>query len=168
MAHPAFIIERTKFGEFRFRLTAKNGQVILSSESYTTKDGCKNGIESVRKNAPNDDRYERKEAKNGQPFFNLRAGNNQVIGTSELYSSASGMNTGIESVKRNAPIADIEDTTVRELAPRPEPLKVGDTVLVRATVVAVDSTDKDYPITVRLEDGHEFDPAASDIKPDRK
>ncbi len=111
MAHPAFIIEKTKDGQFRFNLTAKNGQVILSSESYKSKTGCKNGIASVKKNSPDDKRYERKEAKNGQPFFNLRARNSQVIGTSEMYSSTSGMENGIESVKTNAPIAEVDDRT---------------------------------------------------------
>lgn len=112
MAHPAFIIDKTKDGQFRFNLTAKNGQVILSSESYTSKTGCKNGIKSVKKNAPDDKRYVRKESKKGEPFFNLRAGNSQVIGTSEMYSNKSGMENGIESVKANAGIAEIDDRTV--------------------------------------------------------
>lgn len=50
--HPKFEIYKDKAGEFRFRLKARNGEIIAASEGYVKKDGCKNGIESVRKNAP--------------------------------------------------------------------------------------------------------------------
>lgn len=53
--HPKFQIYTDKRGEFRFRLTAKNGQTIAVSEGYTGKDSCLNGVESVRKNAPDAD-----------------------------------------------------------------------------------------------------------------
>ena len=66
-----------------------------------------NGIESVKKNSADDARFERKEAKNGAPFFNLKAGNGQIIGKSEMYSSAAACENGIESVKKNAPDADV-------------------------------------------------------------
>ena len=49
---PKFEIYKDKTGEFRFRLKAKNGEPIAVSEGYVKKDSCKNGIESVRKNAP--------------------------------------------------------------------------------------------------------------------
>ena len=49
---PKFEIYNDKAGEFRFRLKAKNGEIILASEGYKTKASCENGIESVRKNAP--------------------------------------------------------------------------------------------------------------------
>ena len=52
MSHPAFVIKQAKNGQFYFNLTAKNGQVIASSEMYTTKSACENGIESVKENAP--------------------------------------------------------------------------------------------------------------------
>lgn len=106
-----FVIKLRKNGEFQFDLKATNGQVILTSEGYTTKAACLNGIESVKKNAPLDERYERKEAKNGAPYFNLKAGNHQVIGSSEMYSSVAARDNGIESVKRNAPEAEIVDET---------------------------------------------------------
>lgn len=48
--HPKFEIYFDKKGEYRFRLRAKNGEPLLASEGYTTKGGCKNGIESVCKN----------------------------------------------------------------------------------------------------------------------
>jgi len=104
-----FEIFKDKAGEFRFRLKATNGQTILASEGYKDKSGCNNGIESVKKNAPEDKRYERKQSSSGKHMFNLKAGNNQVIGTSELYESETARNNGIESVKKNAPEAKVVD-----------------------------------------------------------
>jgi uncharacterized protein YegP (UPF0339 family) len=106
-----FEIYQDKRGEFRFRLKASNGQNILASEGYKAKTGCTNGIESVQKNAPDDSRYERKETKSGKHMFNLKAGNNQIIGTSESYESVSARDNGIESVKKNAPEAKVDDLT---------------------------------------------------------
>ena len=101
-----FAIKKTNTG-VKFNLKAGNGQVIATSEVYTTEAACKNGIESVKKNAVEDARFERKEAKNGAPFFNLKAGNNEVIGVSEVYSSEAACKNGIESVKKNAPDAEL-------------------------------------------------------------
>ncbi|RYC67009.1 MULTISPECIES: YegP family protein [Spirosoma] len=103
-----FVISTRKNGEFQFNLKATNGQVILSSEGYSSASACENGIESVKKNAPDDDRYERKTSTNGKFYFTLKAGNGQVIGSSELYESESGRDNGIESVKKNAPDAEVE------------------------------------------------------------
>ena len=102
-----FEIFKDKAGEFRFRLKASNGQTILASEGYKDKSGCNNGIESVKKNAPEDKRFERKQSSSGKHMFNLKAANNQVIGTSELYESEAARNNGIESVKKNAPEAKV-------------------------------------------------------------
>lgn len=107
-----FEIYRDKAGEYRFRLKASNGQIILTSEGYKEKSSCQNGIESVKKNAPDDNRYERKESKAGKYLFNLKAANHQVIGSSESYSSASARDNGIESVKRTAPEASVVDLSV--------------------------------------------------------
>ncbi|MFC7526532.1 YegP family protein [Parapedobacter sp. GCM10030251] len=106
-----FVISTRKNGEFQFNLKAGNGEVILASEGYAAKTSALNGIESVRNNASDDNRYERKESKSGKFMFNLKARNGQVIGTSELYESAAGRDKGIESVKRNAPDATVEDQT---------------------------------------------------------
>lgn len=106
-----FVITTRSNGEFQFNLKAGNGQTILASEGYTTKAACENGIESVRKNAGDDDRYERKTSSNGKPFFNLKAGNGQVIGSSEMYESEASRENGIESVKKNAPDAEVDDQT---------------------------------------------------------
>lgn len=102
-----FEITKRKNGEFQFNLKAGNGEIILTSEGYTTLAACRNGAESVKKNAADDARYERKEAANGKPFFNLKASNGQVIGTSEMYSSVAAREKGIESVKTNSPKAEI-------------------------------------------------------------
>ena len=106
-----FEIYKDKAGEFRFRLKAGNGQVILASEGYKAKASCANGIESVRKNSQNDDRFERKETKAGKPRFNLKASNGQVIGTSETYESSKSCENGIASVAKNAPDAKVDDQT---------------------------------------------------------
>ncbi|EKF56414.1 hypothetical protein I215_02788 [Galbibacter marinus] len=106
-----FEINVDKGGKYRFNLKASNGQVILSSQGYTTKSACENGIESVKTNSQNDDLFERLEAKDGSPYFNLKASNGQVIGNSEMYSSSSGMENGISSVKTNAPDADVVDNS---------------------------------------------------------
>lgn len=107
-----FVIKKRTNGEYQFNLKAGNGEIILTSEGYNQKSGCENGIDSVRKNAPDDHRYERKVSANHKHFFNLKAANGQVIGTSEMYESESSREHGIDSVKHNAPSATIEDQTV--------------------------------------------------------
>ncbi|MDX1941535.1 MAG: YegP family protein [Saprospiraceae bacterium] len=102
-------IYQDKAGKFRFRLKSSNGQIILTSEAYESKAGCKNGAQSVITNAANDDRYERKESSNGKFYFNLRAGNNQVIGTSTMFESEAGMEGGILIMKKLASYATIEE-----------------------------------------------------------
>lgn len=104
-----FVISIRKSGEFQFSLKAGNGQVILTSEGYTSKAACENGIASVRKNAQDDSRYERKQAANGSPYFNLKASNGQIIGNSEMYESNAACENGIVSVKKNAPDATLSD-----------------------------------------------------------
>ena len=107
-----FVITTRKNGEFQFNLNAGNGQTILASEGYSTKASCENGIESVRKNSQDDSHFDKLEAKNGKPYFNLKAGNGQIIGTSEMYETEASRDNGIESVKKNAPDATIDDQSV--------------------------------------------------------
>lgn len=107
--HPKFQMFTGSNGKIYFRLTAKNGQPVLASQGYADKSGARKGIESVRKNAPNDDRYDRKTASNGQFFFNLTAANNQTIGTSEMYTTTASRDKGIASVQTNAPSAEVEE-----------------------------------------------------------
>ncbi len=106
-----FVITKRTNGEFQFNLKAGNGEIILSSEGYTTRAACDSGVESVRKNSQTDERYEKKTASNGKCFFNLKATNGQIIGTSQMYESESGRDNGIESVKKNAPEATVDDQT---------------------------------------------------------
>ena len=87
-------------GEYRFRLKAANGEIILASEGY-----------SVKVNAPIDARYARETSANDRHYFNLRAANHEVIGTSQMYRTAAGRENGIESVKANAPTAWVDDQT---------------------------------------------------------
>ena len=104
-----FVITKRANGEYQFNLKAGNGQTILSSEGYTTKAGCENGIESVRVNSQVDERFERKTSTNDKPYFNLKASNGQVIGKSELYESEAARDNGIESVQKNAVEASVEE-----------------------------------------------------------
>lgn len=105
----SFQIYRDSRGEFRFRLKAMNGEIILSSEGYSTKSNCISAIASVKKNATIDNQYEKKTSKNGMNYFTLKAGNNQIIGVSEMYSSKSGLENGIYSVKLIASTATVTD-----------------------------------------------------------
>ena len=105
------IFQSEKNKKFYFRLKAKNGQVILQSQGYADKSGCKKGIASVQKNAPKDGQYERKESSNGKFYFNLCAKNNEIIGSSQMYASKATRSNGIGAVKRVAPEATIADLT---------------------------------------------------------
>jgi len=110
---PQFEITRDSKGEFRFRLKSKNGQYILhSSEGYSTKQGCQNGIASVKINAPYDSRYDRKPSVSGQYYFVLKAANGEALGISEMYTTAYNRDQGIEAVKRDAPNAATVDLTL--------------------------------------------------------
>lgn len=102
-----FVIKTAKDGQHYFNLKADNGQTILTSEMYTSKSACNNGIESVKTNASNDARYERLTSSNGKPYFVLKASNGQIIGNSEIYESTTSRDAGIESVKKNAPNASV-------------------------------------------------------------
>lgn len=103
------LFKSEKNNQFYFNLKAGNHETILASEGYTTKAAAINGIESVQTNSQFDSKFDRLTAKNGQFYFNLKASNGQVIGTSEIYKSQSGMENGIESVKKNAPSAEVKE-----------------------------------------------------------
>jgi uncharacterized protein YegP (UPF0339 family) len=105
-----FELNTSSNGKFFFNLKAGNGEIILSSEMYESKSSAENGIASVKKNAGDDDRYDRRTAANGDPYFVLKAGNGEPIGRSETYSSSAAMENGIDSVKKNAADAQIAET----------------------------------------------------------
>ncbi|MCO6496806.1 MAG: YegP family protein [Chitinophagaceae bacterium] len=104
-----FEITKRKNGDYQFNLKASNGQVILSSQGYKSKTTCLNGIESVRKNSADDKKFDRQKSKSDKFYFNLKATNGQIIGTSEMYESEASMENGIASVKKNAPDAKNDD-----------------------------------------------------------
>ncbi|MBQ4650287.1 MAG: YegP family protein [Firmicutes bacterium] len=116
-----FVLKTVETG-YKFDLKAGNGEVIATSEVYTTEAACKNGIESVAKNAPvaavEDQTVEGYEAakhpkfemyvdKAGEFRFRLKATNGQVIAVSEGYTSKAGCENGIASVKKNAADAEV-------------------------------------------------------------
>ena len=118
-----FLIKESDAG-CRFNLVAGNGQVIGTSQTYSSMDACKNGIESVKTNAPiaeiedqtkegytelTNPKFEVYVDKAGEFRFRLTAKNGQNILASEGYSQLSGCMNGIESVKTNAPDAEIEN-----------------------------------------------------------
>lgn len=106
-----FEIFTDKGDEYRFRLKSGNGQVVLSSEGYTSKAGAQNGIESVRKNCTDDSCFDRSTSESGRYRFNMKAKNNQVIGTSQSYDSEAARDNGVEAVARAAQDAKIVDLT---------------------------------------------------------
>lgn len=106
-----FEVYKDKAGEFRFRLKAANGQNILASEGYSAKAGCMNGIESVRKNSQDPDRFVCKTSDSGKSSFTLTSTNGQVVGASQSYDSDSGCSNGMKSVADNAPGAEVDDQT---------------------------------------------------------
>lgn len=106
-----FEVKKAAGGKFHFVLKAGNGEVILQSQLYQAADSARAGVESVRTNAPIDDRYERKTSKSDEAYFNLKAANGEIIGRSEMYSSVRSRDNGIESVKKNAPDAKVDDQT---------------------------------------------------------
>ena len=106
-----FEIYKDKAGEFRFRLKAGNGQNILGSEGYSKKPSCMNGVESVKKNSQNPDRFECHQTPSGKWTFKLKATNGQVIGTSQTYSSESGCRNGMKSVATSSANASVDDQT---------------------------------------------------------
>ncbi|MBO9732600.1 MULTISPECIES: YegP family protein [Chitinophaga] len=103
-----FVIKRSQNNQYYFNLKADNGMIILSSEMYSNRAACDNGIASVKTNAVNDSRYDKLASLRGAFYFNLKAGNGQVIGTSEMYTTESARDNGINSVKANAPNAPVE------------------------------------------------------------
>jgi len=107
-----FELKRSAKGDYMFNLKAGNHEIILTSETYSSRAAAENGIDSVRRNAAEDANFERKTAKHGSAFFTLKSpANGQVIGKSEMYSSGSSRDGGIASVMRNAKTAEIKDKT---------------------------------------------------------
>ncbi len=116
-----FVIRNTNTG-VKFDLKASNGEVIATSEVYSSLDACRNGVASVKKNAPvanvedqtvegfetaKNPKFEIYEDKAGEFRFRLKAANGQVIAVSEGYKALASCKNGIESVVKNAPEAEV-------------------------------------------------------------
>jgi len=104
-----FEVAKSEKGQYWFVLKAQNAQIVLRSEQYAAKASALNGVASVQTNATLDERYELKTAGDGRVFFNLRAANGQVIGTSQMYTEESSRAVGIASVKANGATSDVRD-----------------------------------------------------------
>lgn len=94
---------------FSFIFTDKDGNTLIKSENYKQKTSATNGVESVRKNCLVDERYEFKKAKNGKFFFNIKATNGQIVGTSGFFASEDERKSAITYLKRYAPKAKLEE-----------------------------------------------------------
>ncbi len=110
MAKPYFKLTKNSSSNqpFHFVLKAPNHETILNSENYTTKDSALNGIKSVKVNSQNKDNFEIRQATNNEPYFVLIAQNNEIIGTSETYSSMQMCQYGINAVIKYASDAIVE------------------------------------------------------------
>lgn len=117
-----FVVKATKTG-FVFNLKAGNGEVIATSEIYTTEAACMKGVESVRNNAADakledqtvaevaavtNPKFELYTDKAGEFRFRLKARNGEIIAVSEGYKAKASCLNGIDSVRRNAPDAAVE------------------------------------------------------------
>ena len=117
-----FVVKETATG-FKFDLKATNGQVIATSEVYTTKAACLNGVESVKNCCVGEvedqtveevvevkhPKFEVYQDKAGEYRFRLKARNGEIIATSEGYAAKASCLNGVESVKNNAPEAEVEE-----------------------------------------------------------
>ena len=118
-----FVVKQTKNGGFSFNLKAGNGEVIATSEVYTTEGACLNGIESVRKNSIEakledqtvenfekltNPKFEVYKDKAGEFRFRLKARNGEIIAVGEGYKAKASCLNGIDSIRRNAPDSPID------------------------------------------------------------
>lgn len=98
-------------GQFRFVLKTDGADTLLTSELYKSKASAQIGIESVQSNSQIEARYEKKESSNGKFYFNLKAANHQIVGTSQMYASPALRDAGIELVKANGATEAVTDLT---------------------------------------------------------
>ena len=105
-----YIIRKTSGGQFWWVLAAANGNILITGETYTSKQNCLSGV-AASKVSISESNFRRLLSVRHEPYFTQNAANGQVLGTSEMYSTAYGRDNGIESVKQNAFSAVIEDLT---------------------------------------------------------
>jgi uncharacterized protein len=104
-----FEIKKSKDGQILLNLKANNGITILTSEGFSDEERCRESVETVKKNAVNNDRYEIKETEDKKFYFDLKADNDVVVGKSEIYVTKAAAGRGVDAVKRNAPYAHLKE-----------------------------------------------------------
>ena len=107
MGKPKFVIKRSD-EQFCFHLAAGNGEIILVSERYKTRGSAENGVAAVKESAAIERRYERRVSRAEQPYFVLKAGNNDIVGTSQMYASREARDDGMRAVRGCAEVAGVE------------------------------------------------------------
>ncbi|MCC7142230.1 MAG: YegP family protein [Candidatus Eisenbacteria bacterium] len=115
---PRYVMKRATDGSYFWNLIAGNGETILTSERYAAKGTALNGIDSAKANSPYDVRYDRRTSSRGEPYFVLKGSNGEVIGNSEMYSSTTAREGGINAVKVAGPIGGLDDRTASPLGVR--------------------------------------------------
>jgi uncharacterized protein YegP (UPF0339 family) len=94
---------------YTFAFIDSEGKSVVRSENYQAKKGALNGIASIKKNCVNDRRYETKETKNGKFYFNVKASNGQVVGTSAFFSTMEERSSAVARFKADAADAAVEE-----------------------------------------------------------
>ena len=105
-----FTISKGRNAKYYFNLKGPNGEIILASQGYAGRDGCRKGIESVRTNSRVQARFEAKTSKRGQSYFVLKAKNGQVVGQSQMYKTERSCTKGMQSVRKNARTAKLAES----------------------------------------------------------
>lgn len=106
-----YVITKKDNGDYQFDLESDTGNVIFTSESFSTKKNCKKGIKSVKSNALLPNQYERKKEED-ESYFILRSQKGKIMGMSQSYKSESGFENAILSVMQTAPDAPMDDQSV--------------------------------------------------------
>jgi uncharacterized protein len=110
-----FTITKNTNGSYYFQLRSGNGQVLLSSEGYISKDGCINGINAVKANIKDNNKFEKKNTANNKYYFILKAGNGQVIGTSEMFETMASRDNAMVAVQMSGDNVFLNDETFMQL-----------------------------------------------------
>jgi uncharacterized protein YegP (UPF0339 family) len=106
------VLKKSQAAEpFTFSFVDDASKVVVKSENYAAKKSAQNGVESVKRNCQEDSRYELKDAKNGQLYFNLKAGNGQIVATSAMFDTDAERAAAISMLKSKAPDAPVDDQT---------------------------------------------------------
>ncbi len=109
MAGKFEIYKSEKNEQHYFRLKASNGEIVLNSQGYKDVAGARNGVESVKNHAGDPSNFESLESSDGKTYFNLKAKNNQIIGSSQMYKTVSGRDNGINAVGNAADGAPVDE-----------------------------------------------------------